>query len=63
MNAKRPVIGYIMGAPMEYDRDKVDEAVLALLWPTAFDVDQYGARAWKSHDWDAMSFHVAASAL
>ena len=39
---------------MEFDRDKVDEAVLALLWLTAFDVDQYGARAWKGHDWDAM---------
>ena len=39
---------------MEFDRDKVDEVVLALLWLTAFDVDQYGARAWKSHDWDAM---------
>jgi hypothetical protein len=45
LKAKRPVIGDIMGAPMEYDRDKVDEAVLALLWLTAFDVDQYGARA------------------
>lgn len=39
---------------MEYDRDKVDEAVLALLWLTSFDEDEYGARAWKSHDWDAM---------
>ena len=39
---------------MDFDRDKVDEVVLALLWLTAFDVDQYGARAWKSHDWDAM---------
>ena len=35
---------------MEYDRDKVDEVVLALLWLT-----QAGeGRAWKSHDWDAM---------
>lgn len=35
---------------MEYDRDKVDEMVLALLWLT-----QAGeGRAWKSHDWDAM---------
>jgi Domain of unknown function (DUF6429) len=39
---------------MEYDRDKVDEMVLALLWLTAFDVDGYGGRAWKSQDWDAM---------
>ena len=39
---------------MEYDRDKVDDAVLALLWLTSFDEDEYGARAWKSHDWDAM---------
>ena len=39
---------------MEYDRDKVDEMVLALLWLTAFDVDEEGGRAWKSHDWDAL---------
>jgi hypothetical protein len=35
---------------MEYDYDKIDEAVLALLWLT-----QAGnRRAWKSHDWDAL---------
>ena len=39
---------------MEYDRDKVDEMVLALLWLTAFDQDEFGARAWKAHDWDAL---------
>jgi hypothetical protein len=39
---------------MEFDPNKVDEVVLALLWLTAFDVDEYGARAWKSHDWDAL---------
>ena len=39
---------------MDYDQDKVDEMVLALLWLTSFDEDQYGARAWKGHDWEAM---------
>ena len=39
---------------MEYDREKVDEVVLALLWLTAFEEGDWGARAWKSHDWDAM---------
>jgi hypothetical protein len=39
---------------MEYDEDKVDEMVLALLSLTMFEEDQYGARAWKGHDWDAM---------
>lgn len=39
---------------MEYDEDKVDEMVLALLFLTMFDEDQYGARAWKGHDWGAM---------
>ena len=39
---------------MEFDQNKVDEVVLALLWLTAFEVDEYGARAWKSHDWDAL---------
>ncbi len=38
---------------MEYDTDKVDEAVLALLYLTMFE-DKPGWRAWKSHDWDAL---------
>lgn len=37
---------------MEIDNDKIDEAVLALLHLTLHD---NGARAWKSHDWDAMA--------
>jgi Domain of unknown function (DUF6429) len=40
---------------MDYDQDKVDEMVLALLWLTAFEKDEFGARAWKSHDWNAMN--------
>jgi hypothetical protein len=39
---------------MEYNEDKVDEIVLALLFLTMFDEDQDGARAWKGHDWDTM---------
>lgn len=39
---------------MDYDRDKVDEEVLALMWLTAFNIDEFGARAWKSHDWSAL---------
>jgi hypothetical protein len=35
---------------MEYDRGKVDEMVLALLWLTRAG----DCRAWKSLDWDAM---------
>ncbi len=38
---------------MEYDKDKVDEVVLALLYLTMFK-DGLGWRAWKGHDWDAM---------
>jgi hypothetical protein len=38
---------------MDYDRDKVDEAVLALLYLTMHG-DSYGNRAWKGHDWDAL---------
>ena len=38
---------------MEYDEDKVDEMVLALLYLTSF-TDQVETRAWKGHDWDAM---------
>jgi hypothetical protein len=36
---------------MNYNVDKIDEAVLALLYLTLHD----GARAWKSFDWDAMN--------
>ena len=36
---------------MEPDNDRIDEAVLALLYLTLHD----GARAWKSFDWDAMN--------
>ena len=40
---------------MDYDTDKIDEAVLALLMLTAHDESEFGtARAWKGHDWDAM---------
>lgn len=39
---------------MEYDKDKVDEMTLALLYLTTFD-DKYGPRAWKGFDWDTMN--------
>ena len=36
---------------MEYDKDKVDEMVLSLLYLTTH---EQGTRAWKGMDWDAM---------
>src|SRR5579862_7124116 len=39
---------------LDYDEDRVDEMVLALLYLTICERDEWGARAWKSHDWDAM---------
>ena len=39
---------------MEYDENKVDEMVLALLYLTSFD-QKIAIRAWKSHDWDALN--------
>jgi len=36
---------------MDYDEDKVDEMVLALLYLTLGD----DGRAWKGHDWEAMN--------
>jgi hypothetical protein len=37
---------------MRHDEQKVDEAVLALLFLTMF--EEHGiSRAWKNHDWDA----------
>lgn len=38
---------------MEYDKEKVDEMVLALLYLTSSE-DKYGTRAWKGQDWDTM---------
>jgi hypothetical protein len=35
---------------MDYNQDKVDDMVLALLWLTYCGE----GRSWKSHDWDAM---------
>jgi hypothetical protein len=37
----------------EYDEDKIDEMVLALLYLTMFE-DKPGYRAWKGHDWDSL---------
>ena len=39
---------------MNYDPDKVDDAVLALLHLTTND-SKYGSSAWKGHDWDALN--------
>jgi hypothetical protein len=38
---------------MNYDRDKVDEMVLALLALTMMK-DGSEVRAWKGHDWEAL---------
>ncbi len=38
---------------MDYDRDKVDEMVLALLYLTSFN-NGYGTQAWKGMDWGAL---------
>ena len=36
---------------MDYDTERIDEAVLALAYLTLHD----GVRAWKSFDWDALN--------
>jgi hypothetical protein len=38
---------------MEYDREKVDQATLALMWLVT-ESDRYGSRAWKGFDWDTL---------
>jgi hypothetical protein len=38
---------------IDYDTDKVDDAVLALLYLTMWG-DRTGTRAWKGHEWNAM---------
>jgi hypothetical protein len=41
---------------MDYDRDKVDELTLALLYLVMFERrEECGARAWKGFDWDTMN--------
>lgn len=39
---------------MDYDTDKVDEVVLALLCLNLHG-DRYATRAWKGFDWDSMN--------
>ena len=38
---------------MAYDKDKIDDAVLALLYLTTWK-DGPNTRAWKGHDWAAL---------
>jgi hypothetical protein len=41
---------------MKPDLDKIDDAVLALLYLTSFTEGKGElARAWKGHDWDALA--------
>ena len=39
---------------MEYDKDKVDELTLALLYLVIHQRSEHGARAWKGFDWDTL---------
>lgn len=39
---------------MGYDKDKVDEMTLALLWLVMHDGESGTTRVWKSFDWDTM---------
>lgn len=38
---------------MEYDKEKVDQATMSLMWLVT-ESDKYGSRAWKSFDWDTL---------
>jgi hypothetical protein len=38
---------------MQYDEDKVDEMVLALLYLNTYE-DRFGVRAWKESSWDSL---------
>ena len=40
---------------MPYDTGKVDDAALALLTLTVHQENEFGARAWKSHDWEILN--------
>ncbi len=38
---------------MEYDKEKVDKATLAIMWLVT-QTDKYGSRAWKTFDWGTL---------
>jgi len=40
---------------MEYNKEKVDELALALLYLTSFQEKRDGWRAWKGVDWEVMN--------
>jgi hypothetical protein len=40
---------------MDFDKDKVDEVTLALLYLVMHEETEWGARAWKGFDWDTMN--------
>lgn len=40
---------------MNFDKNKVDEFTLALIYLVMHNQDEYGARAWKGFDWDTMN--------
>ena len=40
---------------MSYDKDKVDDFTLALLYLVMHNEDEYGARAWKGFNWETMN--------
>ncbi len=43
------------GGATDYDTDKIDDAVLALLIFSVHQEDEYGARAWKGHAWEVLN--------
>ena len=40
---------------MSYDKDKVDDFTLALLYLVMHSEDENGARAWKGFDWETLN--------
>jgi hypothetical protein len=43
---------------MEVNEEKIDDMVLALLYLTTFE-DKPRLRAWKGHDWNALTVYTA----
>ncbi|NNK85806.1 MAG: hypothetical protein HKO91_09670 [Desulfobacterales bacterium] len=40
---------------MNYEKNKVDDFTLALLYLVIHNEDEYGARTWKGFDWETMN--------
>jgi len=49
--ANRYNVSYSWRVTLDYNTNKINQTVLALLSLTLHDVDEFGGQAWKGQDW------------